>query len=443
MKSEHLLDVKPGVDAHFPRNEKGHLLIGGVSAVDLVEQFGTPLIAYDEGLIRDTIRAFHRVFQEEGVPYQISYASKAFCTIAICQLVHEEGLGIDVVSGGELYTALAAGVPASKLHMHGNNKTPEELEYAIESGIGAVIVDNFDEIDLLADILEEKGCTVDVLVRVAPGVEAHTHDYISTGQQDSKFGFDLASHQVEEAFLRLKQVERARVIGVHAHIGSQIFDVEGFRLLADRMAGVYEDGLRRFGLPFSVLNLGGGFGIPYTDEDAPPVADLVRGVIRAAKAAFAARGMDVPVLWIEPGRSIVGPAGVTLYRVGSRKVIPGVRNYVAIDGGMTDNPRLALYGAKYHACYANRAADPPDRPWSVAGKCCESGDMLIWDLPLPDPQPGDILAVFATGAYTYAMASHYNRIPKPAVVFCRDGEARLVARRETWADVARLDVSLR
>ncbi|SIS92762.1 diaminopimelate decarboxylase [Alicyclobacillus vulcanalis] len=443
MKSEHLLDARTGVDAHFPRNAEGHLLIGGVSAVHLALQFGTPLIAYDEGLIRDTIRAFHRVFQEERVPYQISYASKAFCTMAICQLVHEEGLGIDVVSGGELYTALAAGVPASKLHLHGNNKTPEELEYAIESGIGAVIVDNFDEIDLLAELTAKAGRPVDVLVRVAPGVEAHTHDYISTGQQDSKFGFDLASHQVQEAFARLKGVETVRVIGIHAHIGSQIFDVNGFQLLAERMAAVYEQGLRDFELPFSVLNLGGGFGIQYTDEEAPPVADLLRGVIRAAKAAFAARGMAVPTLWIEPGRSIVGPAGVTLYRVGTRKIIPGVRNYVAIDGGMTDNPRLALYGAKYHATLANRLPDVPHRPWSVAGKCCESGDMLIWDLPLADPEPGDLLAVFATGAYTYAMASHYNRIPKPAVVFCRDGEAKLVVRRETWADVARLDEPLR
>lgn len=392
--------------------------------------------------MRETIRAFHEVFRREGVSYQISYASKAFCTIAMCQLVYEEGCGIDVVSGGELYTAIASGVPAEAIHMHGNNKTPEELAYALEVGIGAIIVDNFYELSLLAKMAQDAGKVVDVLIRIAPGVEAHTHDFISTGRQDSKFGFDLASGQADAALRQLIDLDSLRCIGIHAHIGSQIFDVDGFRLMVERLADLYVAAKREYGLPVRILNVGGGFGIQYTDEVAPPVSDTLAAIIESARLAFDARKEALPTLWIEPGRSIAGPAGITLYRVGSQKRIPGIRNYLAIDGGMTDNPRLALYGAKYHAVLANRADEPAQTEWSVAGKCCESGDMLIWDAHLPEPASGDILAVFATGAYTYSMASHYNRIPKPAVVFVRDGRAKLVVKRETWADLATRDLPL-
>lgn len=423
-------------------DENHHLRMGGSDAVQLVESYGTPLIVYDVAVIRETIRAFHRVFQDAAVPYQISYASKAFCTIAMCQLVYEEGCGIDVVSGGELHTALASGIPASSIHVHGNNKTPAELEYALEAGVGAIIIDNFYELSLLAEMAERMSRYVDVLIRVAPGVEAHTHDYIATGGQDSKFGFDLASGQAHDALSQLTDTSHLRCIGLHAHIGSQIFDADGFRVTVERLTSLYAFGLQEKGLPFRVLNVGGGFGIRYTDEQAPPVSDTLTAIIRAAQEAFATYAMPLPTLWIEPGRSIAGPAGTTLYHVGSQKRIPGIRNYLAIDGGMTDNPRLALYGAKYHALFANRADAAPEDKWSVAGKCCESGDMLIWDAFLPNPQPGDILAVFATGAYNYSMASHYNRIPKPAVVFVENGEAKLVVQRETWADLIRRDVPL-
>ncbi|MBX6354153.1 MAG: diaminopimelate decarboxylase [Thermoflavifilum sp.] len=421
----------------------GHLWIGGCDTVELAARFGTPLFVYDEAAMRATIRRFHAAFQETGARYEIAYAAKAFCTIAMCQLAVEEGCAIDAVSGGEMYTALAAGVTPDRIRLHGNNKSYEELEYAVANGIRAVIVDNFVELGMLAEVADRHGRTMDVLLRISPGVEAHTHEYISTGQQDSKFGFDLASGAAHTALREVARQARLRCIGLHCHIGSQIFDTVGFTAAIERMAEVYEAGVR-LGLPLEVLNVGGGFGIRYTEEDDPaPIEDHISTIVSAVRDAFGARRLAEPEVWIEPGRSIVGPAGITLYRVGTQKRIPGVRNYVAVDGGMTDNPRWALYGARYQCVIANRAQETPGGVWSVAGKCCESGDMLIWDAPLPDPEPGDIIAVFATGAYNYSMASHYNRLPKPGVVFVRDGQAALVVERETWADVVRMDRPLR
>ncbi|MBX5437289.1 MAG: diaminopimelate decarboxylase [Alicyclobacillaceae bacterium] len=418
----------------------GHLWIGGCDAVWLAEQFGTPLFVYDEQLLRERIRAFHAAFRAAGVErYQVAYASKAFCTVAMCQLVTEEGCTLDVVSGGELYTALSAGVHPSRIHMHGNNKSREELEYAIDARIGTIVADNFYELELLEEIAGRRDLTVEILLRIAPGVAAHTHEYISTGQQDSKFGFDLESGQARAALEAVQRLPHVRLVGLHAHIGSQIFDSGGFVLAVERLAGLYEQGMA-LGLPLRVLNAGGGFGIRYTaEDDAAPITSHIRAITDAVRRSFAARSLELPEIWVEPGRSIAGPAGVTLYTVGSQKEIPGVRRYVAVDGGMTDNPRLALYGARYEAVLANRVGERADTVCSVAGKCCETGDMVIWDAPLPEPRPGDILAVFATGAYNYSMASHYNRIPHPAVVFVRDGRATLVVERETWADVARFD----
>ncbi|MCL6632045.1 MAG: diaminopimelate decarboxylase [Alicyclobacillus herbarius] len=419
----------------------GRLYIGGCDTTELAARFGTPLIVYDEALIRENIRRFHRAFERQGVQYTVAYAAKAFCTIAMCQLANEEDCALDVVSGGELYTALAAGVPAERIHMHGNNKTPTELAYALDSGIGVVVVDNFHELFLLDQLAREKGMTVRILLRISPGVEAHTHDYIMTGQQDSKFGFDLASGQAAEALQTASTLTGVECIGLHSHIGSQIFDSAGFVAAAERLASLYRNGLE-LGFPFSVLNLGGGFGIRYTEGD--PVLDverLIADMVQAVARQF--EGVGMPEIWVEPGRSIVGAAGVTLYTVGSMKMIPGVRNYLAVDGGMTDNPRYALYGAEYQALLANRANEPVADVWTIAGKCCESGDLLTRDTPLPSPQSGDILAVLATGAYNYSMASHYNRLPKPAVVFVRDGEAQLVVERETWQDILRQDRPLR
>ncbi|MCL6452132.1 MAG: diaminopimelate decarboxylase [Alicyclobacillus sp.] len=419
-------------------DENGHLSIGGCDLVDLAARYGTPLVVYDEQWLRERIRCF-RAVQRPGWTVKVSYAAKAFCTLAMCQLVAEEGLGLDVVSGGELFTALKAGVEPAQIHMHGNNKTWQELAYAVESGIGLIIVDNAVELNMLAEIAERAGRVVDILIRVAPGVEAHTHDFISTGQQDSKFGFDLASGQADDALQRLAVEPRLRCVGLHSHIGSQIFEADGFTLAIQRMGQLYARGLR-LGLPLRILNVGGGFGIRYTEEDQPqPIVDSVDGILDAVAAVVRETGIPQPEVWLEPGRSIVGPAGTTLYTLGTQKRVPGVRNYVSIDGGMSDNPRLALYGAKYDAVLANRAKDTGGDAWAVAGKCCESGDMLIWDAELPNPQPGDLLAVFSTGAYTYSMASHYNRNPKPAVVFVRDGQAQVVVERETWADLVQHD----
>ena len=418
---------------------EGHLWIGGCDATELAKNYGTPLIVYDEALLRTQIQAFHSAFQEMDVAYEIAYACKAFCAIGMVQLAAQEGCAIDTVSAGELYTALKAGVSPDRIHMHGNNKTRAELEYAIKVGVGLVIVDNFAEFALLNDVAAVAGRTVDILLRVAPGVEAHTHEYISTGQQDSKFGFDLESGQAQRALEAVIAYSHLRCIGIHSHIGSQIFDSEGFVAAIHRTASVYAAGLA-LGLPFTVLNVGGGFGIRYTEEDDPlTVSDHVRAIVATVRLACAEWRIPVPQVWVEPGRSISGPAGTTLYSVGSQKLLPGVRNYVAVDGGMTDNPRLALYGAKYEAVLANRMLDESVEAWSVAGKCCESGDMLIWDAPLPEPNQGDILAVLTTGAYNYSMASHYNRIPNPAVVFVRDGRVAVVVERETIEDVVRFD----
>ncbi len=419
--------------------ENGHLFIGDCDSVELARTYGTPLFVYDEALLRSTIASFHQAFRGTGANYEITYASKAFCTIAMCQLAFQEGCAIDVVSGGELHTALLAKVPPQSIHFHGNNKTEEELVYAVEVNVGVIIVDNEWELTLLNRIAKDKGKIVDILIRVSPGVSAHTHEFISTGQQDSKFGFDYESGQVNQVLHKILGCENLRMIGVHAHIGSQIFEQKGFYMEIERLAKVYVEGLKA-GLPLSIFNIGGGFGIRYTEEDDPtPISTQIEGIVSFAKTEFAKYDLPLPVIWIEPGRSIVGSAGTTLYRVGSQKRIPNVRNYLAVDGGMTDNPRLALYGAKYEAMIANKGLSDEFETWSIAGKCCESGDVVIWDATLASPDENDILAVFATGAYNYSMASHYNRIPNPAVVFVKDGQAKVVVERETWSDVTRND----
>ncbi|WP_072874805.1 diaminopimelate decarboxylase [Alicyclobacillus tolerans] len=422
--------------------DNGHLWIGQCDAVELANTYGTPLIVYDETQIRTNIRRYLDALKKTELNYRLTYASKAFCSKAMCHVAYSEGCFIDVVSAGEMMTALAAGVPASYLHFHGNNKSLDELRLALKQEVGLIIVDNKDELLALSRLAEEANGQVDIQLRIAPGVEAHTHEYISTGQQDSKFGFDWQSDQAIEALRLAATLPGIRVTGLHAHIGSQIFDASGFHDAVERMAELYKEGLL-LGHSLQVLNMGGGLGIRYTSEDTPqPLEKMILGLAEAIKRIFTQFDIPFPALELEPGRSIVGNAGTTLYRAGWRKQVDGVRNYVAIDGGMTDNPRLALYGAKYEAMLANRASEAADTLWSIAGKCCESGDMIAWDVPLPNPEPGDLIAIFATGAYNYSMASHYNRLPKPAVVFVREGQARLVARRETWEDLIRNDVSL-
>jgi diaminopimelate decarboxylase len=422
-------------------NDLGHLQIGGCDATGLVQQFGTPLYVMDEALIRQRCREFVDAFRASGLKFQVAYASKAFCVMAMCRIVEEEGLSLDVVSDGELYTALQAGFPAERIHFHGNNKTPYEIEMAIDAKIGCFVVDNLVELHMLNAIAADKRQKVNVLFRITPGVEAHTHEYISTGQNDSKFGFDLDNGSAYQAVEQVLELSNIHLLGVHSHIGSQIFEVEGFQLAVDKVIGFAAKVRDELDYVFSVINLGGGFGIRYVEGDTPlPVASYVKAITESITTNFNKFDYPTPEIWIEPGRSIVGDSGTTLYTVGTYKDIPGIRKYVAVDGGMTDNPRPALYESRYEAMLANRANERPEEVVSIAGKCCESGDMLIWDVELPKVQTGDILAVSCTGAYNYAMASNYNRIRRPAVVFVKDGEADVVVKRESYDNIVGNDL---
>ena len=422
-------------------NKQGHLEIGGVDTVELASNFGTPLYVYDVALIRQRARGFKETFEKYGVKAQVAYASKAFSTIAMVQVVHEEGLSLDVVSGGELYTALAGDFPKERIHFHGNNKSRAELEMAIKEDVGCIVVDNFYEIALLQEITEQYQKKMPVLLRLTPGIEAHTHDYILTGQEDSKFGFDLQNGQADEAVRLVQDSKGLELLGIHCHIGSQIFETTGFIMATQKLFAKMKEWKQRIEFVPQVLNLGGGFGIRYTEEDQPiPVSQYVEVIIEEVKKQSKQLEVEIPEIWIEPGRSLVGDAGTTLYSIGSRKHVPNVREYVAIDGGMNDNIRPALYQAKYEAVIANRMNDESNELVSIAGKCCESGDMLMWDVHLPKANPDDLLAMFCTGAYGYSMASHYNRLPKPAVVFVEDGEAQLVVKRETYEDIVKNDV---
>ncbi|MGP4060145.1 diaminopimelate decarboxylase [Halobacillus sp. H74] len=423
-------------------NEQGQLMIGQVSAKELADHYGTPLYVYDVEKIRKKARAFVRTFHENDVPAQVAYASKAFSSVAILQVAHQEGLSLDVVSEGELHTALEAGFPVGKIHMHGNNKSVRELEMAVEHGIGCIVVDNFYEIELLSNILDDQDRDMDVLLRVTPGIEAHTHDYILTGQEDSKFGFDLTSGQAEEAFMKVEDHKRIRLLGLHCHIGSQIFETSGFEMATRKLFTTLKEWKDRFEYTADVLNLGGGFGIQYTKEDQPLDLDqYAYALIEEVKGLSEHYGYPMPEIWIEPGRAIVGEAGTTIYTIGSIKDIPDVRTYVSVDGGMTDNIRPALYQAKYEAALVDKMHESEEKEYSIAGKCCESGDMLIWDVALPKVEHGDRLAVFSTGAYGYAMANNYNRFQKAAVVFVENGLHQLVVRRESYQEMTRLDLS--
>lgn len=425
-------------------NNLGHLEIGGVDTTELAAKYGTPLYVYDVALIRERARGFKETFEKLGVKAQVAYASKAFSSIAMIQLAEEEGLSLDVVSGGELYTALAAGFPKEKIHFHGNNKSEAELQMALDEKIGCIVVDNFYELKLLESICSRRKQKVNILIRVTPGIEAHTHDYILTGQEDSKFGFDLQNGQAEEAVIFAMGSEWIHLLGLHCHIGSQIFETTGFILAARKIMEKLKEWQNRLGFEPSVLNLGGGFGIRYTNEDDPlPASQYVEEIVNEVKDQARILGMNMPEIWIEPGRSLVGDAGTTLYKIGSQKEVPNIRKYVAIDGGMSDNIRPALYDAKYEAVLANRMNDPHEEIVSIAGKCCESGDMLIWDLSLPKPEKDDILAVFCTGAYGYSMSNNYNRIQRPAVVFVENGEDQLVIKRETMDDLIKNDLPLK
>lgn len=425
--------------AQITFSSRGELLLAGYSATELAAQYGTPLVVLLEDAIRQSCREYHK--RIEMYPRsRVYYASKALLTTAICLLMRQEHMGLDVVSAGELHTALRAGFPPEMILLHGNAKSRQELDLALEAGVGRIAIDNLDEIAVLSSLAEERGLCPKVFVRITPGVKPHTHEYVQTGQVDSKFGFNLDGGAADEAVRRVLGCPQLQLVGLHCHIGSQIFDLGAYTLTLQRMLEFYAQ-VQRLGAPLDELNIGGGLGVAYGPEDAAPSVDEhIRRLVATVLETCAGLGITPPVLCDEPGRSIIAAAGVTLYTVQSVKHIPGVRSYVSVNGGMTDNPRFALYGARHHTLLAQRGLDPADGLWSVSGKCCESGDMLARDVPLPTPQAGELLAQFNTGAYTYSMASNYNRVARPAVVLVSPSHAGLIARRETPDDLLKLDV---
>lgn len=423
-------------------NEKGHLTIGGCDTVELAKEYGTPLYVLDETTIRNTIRSyvssFKKFYDGNGMPL---YASKALSCKELCRIAKEENIGLDVVSGGEIYTALQAGFPMEKVHFHGNNKTENEIRFALKSKVGKFVVDNLYELELLNKIAGEMNVKADISFRIKPGVDAHTHNFIRTGQIDSKFGFALETGEAFEAVKEALKLDNVCLKELHCHIGSQIFDIEPFVTAAEIMIDFMAKIKSELGAVISELNLGGGFGIMYTSDDEPvPYENYMDKVSVAVKAKCAEHGLPVPFIYIEPGRSVVGEAGITLYTVGGKKEIPNVRTYVSIDGGMTDNIRYALYQSAYTIVNASKADKPADEVVTIAGKCCESGDLVQEHTKVADVQVGDILAVLSTGAYNYSMASNYNRIPRPAIVMVKDGKSRVIVKRESYEDIVRNDV---
>ncbi len=424
-------------------NDKNHLEIGGCDTTNLAREYGTPLYVIDEELVRSNCRLFKNNFSKEGIETEVLYASKAFLSLAMCKLIEEEGLSLDVVSGGELYTALKAGFPVKKIYMHGNNKTRDELTLAIKSGIGRIIVDNRNEFELIEHLCEQFDKNVDILLRVNPGIEAHTHEYIQTSKNDSKFGETIFNNEIYDIVNRFKASNRVNLKGFHCHIGSQIFDAESFYKATYVMVEFLKEIRNKCGFITEELNVGGGFGVYYSSGDTP--VDLkvcLDNMLTIIYEETKKINLNIPKIMIEPGRTIITNAGTTLYDVGGTKKTFSGRQYVFVDGGMTDNPRPSLYGAKYEAVIANKMQDADKGLYTVAGKCCESGDVLIKDIELNKIETNDILAVLSTGAYNYSMASNYNRIPRSAVIFVKDGQAKLIIKRETYEDIIKNDLML-
>jgi len=426
-------------------NEKGRLEIGGADTVELAKKFGTPLYVYDENHIRNMMRVYRETLQNEydgnGL---VLYASKAFSCMGMYAIAKSEGLGADVVSGGELYTALKAGFPPEKIMMHGNNKLKDELTLAVKSNVWWIVVDSLYEADILNNLAQEAGKVQNILLRINPGVEAHTHSFVQTATPDSKFGFSVADGSAKETVKNLLTKTNLCLKGFHCHIGSQIFEKQSFKIAAEKLIDFSAEIKQKYGFEAEEINLGGGFGVWYNDEDPElklsDYAAYLKTLICAVKEKCKNRNLNLPRLIIEPGRSIVGEAGITLYTVGAIKYIPGIKKYVAIDGGMFENPRYALYQSKYTAIIADRANAPCAEKVSIAGKCCESGDLIGVDMPLPEVREGDILAVLTTGAYNYSMASNYNRNFVPPAIFVKDGKADYVIKPQTYEDIVRNDV---
>ena len=428
---------------NFDVNEKGHLTIGGADAVELAKEFGTPAYVLDENTIRENCRIYKKAatecFGADALPL---YASKALCFSGIYKLVAEEGLGVDCVSGGELYTAKKAGFPADKIYFHGNNKTDKDINDALDMGVGTFVVDNTDELDALSKIASARGITQRILLRITPGIDPHTHRAVVTGNVDSKFGSAIETGQAMEIVKRAIATNGVKLAGLHCHIGSQIFDTDPFSDAASIMIRFIADIARECdGFEIEELNLGGGLGVKYTEYDREiDYAKTIGEMAAIIKGFCKDSGIKMPRIILEPGRSLVAAAGATLYTVGSVKEITGFRNYISVDGGMPDNPRYALYQSQYTALIANRASAPRDYRATLAGRCCESGDLLGENMEIQKAERGDTLAVLVTGAYNYSMASNYNRIPRPPVIMVKDGVARVAVKRETYEDITANDV---
>lgn len=418
--------------------EGNELYVGGVKASALSKEYGTPLYVIDEELVRSNCRRYYNAMKCEERGNRVTYAGKAFINMSMCNLVNEENLYLDVVSGGELYTAYKVGFPLERIYFHGNNKSDYEIDLGVRLGIGRFIVDNIHELEVLNSIAQEYGRVQKVYLRITPGVEAHTHEYIKTGQLDSKFGFPVIGDTVYDAIKRAMELEYIELNGLHCHIGSQIFDLEPFEDTTEIMLNLINDIKEKLGYEIKELDLGGGFGIYYTEGDKPKeIEEYCSVIINKADEICRKLNMNVPILSIEPGRSIVGNAGLTLYTVGAIKEIPNIRKYVSVDGGMSDNIRPALYSANYESLIANRVFDNSKEIVTVAGKCCESGDVLLNSIEMPRMETGDILAIMSTGAYGHSMANNYNRIPKAAVVSVSNGISKVMCKRETYEDLLR------
>ena len=423
--------------------EDGSLFIDGLAVAELAHTYGTPLYIFDEATLRDRCRVYRRdlAFNYRGGA-QAAYASKAYLCTAIAQIVMEEGLDLDVVSGGELFVALRAGFPPERIHFHGNNKSTRELIEALDVGVGRIVTDNFEELALLDELACARGKRAAVWLRLAPGVHAHTHSHIQTGQEDTKFGFSIQSGDAERALVLAMRTAGLQLTGLHAHIGSQIYEPESLAEAAERLVGFAAEMHARHGFDLSELSPGGGWGVPMTETDAPaPVEPYLEALCAAVTTACTQHRLSLPRLIVEPGRSLIAQTGIAVYTAGARKEIPGVRTYVALDGGMADNIRPALYGAQYTARRVAGGLGRPTERVTLAGRYCESGDILIRDIDLPHLNRGDLLAIPMAGAYTLAMASNYNLALRPAVILVGDGRSRLIQRRETYDDLVRRDAS--
>lgn len=427
---------------HLSTNEQGHLTIGGMDTLELAQSFGTPAYIIDENAMRENMRTYLRAaresFGEDALPL---FASKALCFKEIYKIANEEGLGIDCVSGGELYTARAAGFPAQRIYFHGNNKTDRDISDAMDMGVGRIVVDNFDELYAVSTEAVRRGITQKILLRITPGIDPHTHKAIMTGSVDSKFGTAIETGQAMEIVKTAISLDGIELCGLHCHIGSQIFDIQPFSDAADIMIKFIAQINNECSFKIQELNLGGGLGVRYTENDAHvDYAKAISDIARVVTDFCRGHNIHVPQVRLEPGRSLVAAAGITLYTVGSVKEIPGFKNYISVDGGMPDNPRYALYQSRYTAVIANRADAPRSFKATIAGRCCESGDLIGEDMEIQPARRGDILAVLVTGAYNYSMASNYNRIPRPPVILVKDGEARIAVRRETYEDLISCDL---